>query len=210
MEIAFEGKPYWFLTFTGKVASVSAWTTTSVTSSGGGGSGYIHPQHGGHINVSAPTIKSQTHNHQKFWLVSAEGEEKEISKADFSCREGQQATVIWGAAKGEESGKYLAIRNDATGSIVFFDDSSIEQTFHGYGQPFIKLSLIYFSIIFIESLLGFALSNGGRSDSVVGTCCALLVPVLFLVGFCHLMVSKGQRTEECKKFVLSLLESGKY
>lgn len=211
MDIAFEGKPYWFLTFTGKVASVSAWTTTSVTSSGGGGSGYIHPQHGGYISVSAPKVSSQTHNHQTFWLVSPDGREEKINNKNFSCREGQEATVIWGAAKGKERGKYLAIRNDTTGDISFFDDSTIWETFHGFGTIWKNLSLIYFSIIFIAFAWFLYQENQDQthapSGSVLTYILFFLLPVLFLLGYCHVNASREMRKEKCQSFVLSILKT---
>ncbi|MDE7549062.1 hypothetical protein PY793_13895 [Acetobacter fabarum] len=95
MDIDIDGNTYWFCTLSGEISSVRKWSTTTVTTSGGGG--YIHPKYGGFINP--PAVNTQTQNHQKFWIVSPDGRETEIYLNNFSCREGQQATIILGRTK---------------------------------------------------------------------------------------------------------------
>lgn len=99
-----------FWAMTGEVLDSSKYSEThvSVSSSGGGGSGYIHPQYRGHINVQAPQVHSTSTsivNHE-FWIRTKDGSEKpaELRNVDIPLRAGQKITLISCGNKKKNSG----------------------------------------------------------------------------------------------------------
>ncbi len=89
---------------TGTVVSVSKRSETHVsgTSIGGGGGGYVHPQHGGHISVSAPSIdiRSEVATVLEFFLKDSTGKERDFTfrNADLPLHTGQRVTIVTVAA----------------------------------------------------------------------------------------------------------------
>jgi len=82
--------------FKGRVAGTSTWSETHVTSSGGGGSGYVDPQHGGHIQVQAPVISSYVTENREFFLTDGGKEQSyKFTNADFPIREGHVVSAIY-------------------------------------------------------------------------------------------------------------------
>jgi hypothetical protein len=89
-----EGKSGDFTVFKGRVVGASVWSETEVTSSGGGGSRYVHPQYGGQINVAAPVISSYAHEKREVFVADG-GVEQTITLRDikFPVREGHVVSV---------------------------------------------------------------------------------------------------------------------
>lgn len=204
MDIDIDGNTYWFCTLSGEVSSVQKWSTTTVTTSGGGG--YIHPKYGGFINP--PTVNTQTQNHQKFWIVSPDGREAEIFLNDFSCREGQQATVIWGGPKGAKTGNYLAIKNDTTGDVSFFDKKNFMSSFGSIWMDFFKISAIYFITMAIFTPL--AMGMEGRISTKYHDLFSFLAGFFYVgmlgIGLIHAFASQIVQLSKYQAIVYDTLE----
>ena len=98
----------WFNNASGQVKGLRIWSETRV--SGGGGGGHTGP-YGGFSNPVAVT--STVTVKREFWVVTKTGQEHHIiyDEGNFSVREGQTVTVIWGASSSQNSGPYLALSN---------------------------------------------------------------------------------------------------
>lgn len=96
----------------GEAAGSAIWTSTHVSSSGGGG--YVG-QYGGH--VSAPRISSRTTTHKRFFIRLADGSETEIelSDSDFGVRDGHQVTAVYCQHRNDDSGWLVRLVNHQTG-----------------------------------------------------------------------------------------------
>lgn len=205
MDIDIDGNTYWFCTLSGEISSVRKWSTTTVTTSGGGG--YIHPKYGGFINP--PAVNTQTQNHQKFWIVSPDGRETEIYLNNFSCREGQQATIIWGALKGAKTGNYLAIKNDTTGDVSFFDKKNFMSSFSSIWMDFLKVSAIYFAAIIIVAIIVMPLSEGfyfASNKELVSYVCGFFFLSMLGIGLVHAFASQIVQLSKYQTIVYNTLE----
>jgi hypothetical protein len=210
MDAVIDRHRMWFNTLTGQVASVQKWSSTTVTSSGGGG--YIHPQYGG--VVSAPTISSNVQNHQTFWIVAPDGQEIQIDqggiKGDFPCREGQSVSVIWGGKKGRQNGKYLALRNNMTHQISYFSDNDYTEAFSEIGASWLKLTAFYalFIVAYFFALLVFMGEVDHRNHD--GDPRAALALVLFAAvvigGFFHAYSMRRSLLIRYRKYVSAMLD----
>lgn len=210
MDAVIDRHRMWFNTLTGQVASVQKWSSTTVTSSGGGG--YVHPQYGG--VVSAPTISSNVQNHQTFWIVVPDGQEIQIDqdgiKGDFPCREGQSVSVIWGGKKGKQNGKYLALRNNVTHQISYFSDNVYTEVFSEIGTSWVKLTAFYalFIVAYFFALL--MVIQGGNHHSHDGDPRAVIALILFGViligGFFHAYSVRQSLLTRYRKYVLAMLD----
>jgi hypothetical protein len=103
-------------TFTGEVVDEKKWTSTQVSSSGGGynvGSGQNNPV----------SISSSSETHDQFFLKDETGREQaiELTNANVAIRKGHRVTVIWGILRGQERGPYLAIYNHNTSTLDHFN-----------------------------------------------------------------------------------------
>lgn len=113
MDFTIDGDPVWFNGITGTVKGVQNWTSSNVNASGGGG---VVTRDGGHI---APAqVTTTVDQHQRFWIATENGLEKEIDNPNFHCRDGHKVTLIWGADKGKETGGNVLFLNHNTGEIT--------------------------------------------------------------------------------------------
>lgn len=115
-----------FWSRTGEVLGSSKYSETQVWSTGGGGSGYVHPQHGGRINVSAPQVHSRSITHHEFWMNTPDGREHSVKLAnkDIPLREGQKITLISCGRKGKRSGYYTILVNHSAGKHWFINTAN--------------------------------------------------------------------------------------
>ena len=97
-----------FWSKTGEVLSQNKYSSTHVSSEGGGG--YVG-QHGGH--VSAPKITSTTTTHHEFWIKKEDGSEEciKLVDCDIPVREGQRITLISAGIKGKNATYYSVLVN---------------------------------------------------------------------------------------------------
>lgn len=115
-----------FWSLTGEVLGSNKYSKTQVWSSGGGGGGYVHPQHGGTINVSAPQVHSRSITHHEFWIKTPDGGEHSIQlvDSDIPLREGQKVTLISCGRKGKGSAYYTILVNHSARKHWFIRTAS--------------------------------------------------------------------------------------
>ena len=208
MDAVIDGHQMWFSSQTGEVAGVKKWSSTTVTSSGGGG--YVHPEHGG--VVSAPRVSSSVHQHQTFWVISPNGQETEVNNDDilggFSCREGQSVSLIWGARKGEQKGRYLLIRNNATNEVRFFLNQNFTQSFPEFSNSWITLSIAYFLFVLTSLIAGVATLDP-HTDHSHGYSILMfsLAGMALITGLFHAICKKGDLLRRYKKYVEKILDA---
>lgn len=104
----------------GEAAGSAVWTSTHVSSSGGGG--YVGPYGG---NVSAPTVSSRSTTHKRFFIRAAAGKETEIELSDssFGVRDGHRVSAVYAKHKDDNSGWLVYLHNHDTGQSVPRDSS---------------------------------------------------------------------------------------
>mgnify|MGYP001172345439 FL=1 len=190
MDFQFNNQTIWFHGITGTVKSVQKWSSTSVSSSGGGG--FVHPEYGGH--VQSAQVSSTVSQHQSFWIVAPDGREKSVENADLPCRDGQSVTLIWGAVKGAKTGQFLVAKNNTTGETAYFDVTNYTDSFPSIGRG--GFLLVWF--------LGYA------------ALCAILVPTLILwivvppIAKAHLTSIINKRADPYRRFATNLLSNKEF
>ncbi|MFH7812862.1 MULTISPECIES: hypothetical protein [Acetobacter] len=115
MDFTIDGNPVWFHGITGTVKGLRNWSSSDVSSSGGGG---FVTKEGGYI--ASPKITTTVNQHQKFWIATTDGHEKEISNPNLHCRDGHNVSLIWGADKDRKDGSYLIFKNHSTQEVYLF------------------------------------------------------------------------------------------
>ena len=98
----------WVCVFVGKVVSMSRWSDTHVSSSGGGG--YVG-QSGGY--VSPPVVRSSVKQRLEVFVKDENGKEQSFDLSepvDVSFREGSNLQIIWGSLRGGP-GEFLYVEN---------------------------------------------------------------------------------------------------
>ena len=109
------GQRVWLAKFTGLVVKSSKFSSTTISSHGGGGSIYR-----GSGTIYAPTITGMAADQTEFFLKSASGIEKGFTLAlrGLHVREGHRVTVVWGAAPGAVQGPYTLVVNHDTDELI--------------------------------------------------------------------------------------------
>ena len=109
--------------FTGKVLATQKQKETQVSS-----------QQMGTQGNPIVSVTSTTVDHHEFFLVDAEGVERNFKMTDFDfpCREGQTVSVVWVIPEGSAEGPYIAARNHNTNDRVVIDPKRIA---YAYAKP---------------------------------------------------------------------------
>jgi hypothetical protein len=203
----------WFVKITGTVSDVQKWSSTSVSTSGGGG--YVHPEHGGYI--SSPTVTSRVTQHQTFWILSG-GLEIEVRDVALSCRDGQPVTLISGNKRGA-SPINLAIRNDITGEIALFPLQNLAAAFP-ISAAWGKLTKSYVHLVLLLIFLGIlclptsiAVLVGGDNSrralmplvELYGSSIGVSILFLFFFGFVHAFVNRISLYKKYKSYVVEMM-----
>jgi hypothetical protein len=209
MDFTIDGDPVWFHGITGTVKGLRNWSSSDVSSSGGGG---FVTKEGGYI--APPKITTTVNQHQKFWIVSESGHEKEVSNPNLHCRDGHWVTLIWGNDKSKENGGFLLFKNHTTNEKyllnTFFCTKKLS-TMLTYQIGIVFLSIIIFIMMFL------LLAIKENSDSLfLGVLCPFLI-IIFIISLVYLIVmfTKNWRNIKLKRkkyslFIDSLLENKEF
>ena len=107
-QVTISGKSIDLLTYTGTAAGVGGYAVTEV--SGGG--------------RDAVSVSSTTSVHKEFHIQLLSGQEKPIhlTNEPFSVRNGNVVSAVLAVPLGQDSGRYIALRNHTTGQVMTIDD----------------------------------------------------------------------------------------
>lgn len=103
------------------------WAETHV--SGGGGGGYVHPTHGGHVHTGGVSSSIVNREHTQFWLTDQAGVQHavQLSNDTMPTADGQKVRVVWGCKKGNSSKTILYARNYASQTDVIASDKELAE-----------------------------------------------------------------------------------
>lgn len=102
------------------------WAETHVSSGGGGG--FVHPEHGGHVHSAPVNSKVVSREHTQFWLTDEIGVQHpiQLSNETMPTADGHKVRVIWGRNKNGKNAKVmLYARNYASQQDVIASDKEL-------------------------------------------------------------------------------------
>ncbi|GBQ72470.1 hypothetical protein AA0474_2712 [Acetobacter lovaniensis NRIC 0474] len=117
MNFTIDGDPVWFNGITGTVKGLQNWSSSNVNLPDGEDSVTKENSYTEQANIITPLNR-----HQKFWIVTPDGREKEISDPKLHCREGDCVSLIWGNDKDRKNWNYLVFKNHTTKETYFLEN----------------------------------------------------------------------------------------
>ncbi|MFT8542908.1 hypothetical protein [Acetobacter sp.] len=176
MNFTIDGDPVWFNGITGTVKGLQNWSSSNVNLPDGEDSVTKENGYTEQANIITPFNR-----HQKFWIVTPDGREKEISDPKLHCREGDYVSLIWGNDKDRKNWNYLVFKNHTTKETYFLENvfctkKPSKMTIH-------QISIVFlFIVIFITISALIAVNTYSHSLYSRG-----IFPFLIILGIISLM-----------------------
>ena len=180
MNVEIFGKTLWIHGIEGQVHGLTQWTETTTQTTNGtathlGGGNYV---------INGPQVHTNTTHHQKFWVVSPGGRERQ-DLGNYPMRDGQTARLVWVGLEGRQS----------TGHVLFHNLSTQAGWKTPVGLPapirqngFGRLTRRYLLCILLLGGCAVATSQGPAlaPPSTLCVVSILLAIALIPIGFIHL------------------------